>query len=272
MTLTAPVTGLVDTSYTLTATVEPPDTSLPLNYLWQVAGMEPLTHTGGLSDTLDLAWSQPGEQVITVTASNGGGEVSAWQAIWIDGPMQSLQIDGAEQGVIGEPYTFTAAVSPLNATQPMTYVWQVDGQELITSSGGLSDTAVFTWSEAGEKTITVSVENTVSVVTGYHPFVVSIPPIGVEVSSLGGGFVDMGSSFVALVSPITATQPLTYVWQVEGQLPITHTGGVSDTLDVAWDAEGRVTIISDRDEPGWNDQPDVAGGYFHPPLLADHCP
>ena len=87
VTLSGPGEGSVNTPYTFTATVEPVSTTLPLTFVWESNGQVPITHTGGLTDTVDFTWEFPGTQVITVTASNLVGEVSANHIITITTPI-----------------------------------------------------------------------------------------------------------------------------------------------------------------------------------------
>jgi hypothetical protein len=238
--LDGPASGTVATTATLTATVSPLDASQPVQYIWQAAGQEPVTHTGGLSDTLSLAWTEPGTAVVTVTASNIGGEVQAvhsWPVYW---PLAGVQLAGPAQGAAGTSYTFTASVSPGQVMQPLTYTWQVDGQATLTHTGGLSDTASFAWEAPGVYTLALTVENAAGVVHDQRPFLVATPPqvtlAGPETSFVGGPY-----DFLATVQP-TATLPLTYVWQVDGQAVLTHTGGLSDTFTLTWDDYGPHTV------------------------------
>ena len=61
-------------------------------------------------------------------------------------PPAAVSIAGPFVGVIDTAYTFTATVSPLTATVPITYFWQATGQSPIMHTGSeLSDTVVFTW-------------------------------------------------------------------------------------------------------------------------------
>ena len=76
----------------------------------------------------------------------------------------NVTVNGPTIGAVGISYTFTATVSPITATTPITYVWQATGQTAQTHTGrGASDTATFTWptGATGQKTITVSASNAV---------------------------------------------------------------------------------------------------------------
>jgi len=52
------------------------------------------------------------------------------------------------------------------------------------------------------------------------------------------GTLDTVYVFTATVSPMTATQPIDYIWQARGQPLVTHTAGLSDTVSFAWDTPG----------------------------------
>ncbi|HSJ58066.1 MAG TPA: hypothetical protein VLC95_12850 [Anaerolineae bacterium] len=72
-TLTAPADpGTIGFTHTFTVEVPGPNVALPLTYRWQATGHEPVVHSAGLTDTLDLLWELTGSQVITVQVSNGG--------------------------------------------------------------------------------------------------------------------------------------------------------------------------------------------------------
>jgi predicted outer membrane repeat protein len=85
--VTGPGEGFVGESYLFTATVEPVSTTLPLTYSWQAQGQLPVTYTSGLTDSVSFTWDIVGEQLITVTASNIGGSVSASHVITITTPI-----------------------------------------------------------------------------------------------------------------------------------------------------------------------------------------
>jgi uncharacterized repeat protein (TIGR01451 family)/CSLREA domain-containing protein len=65
----------------------------------------------------------------------------------------------------------------------------------------------------------------------------------VTISGPSSAAVGASVEFVATVSPATASQPITYVWQATGQPPATHLGGgASDAVSFVWDAPGAKTI------------------------------
>ncbi len=80
-----------------------------------------------------------------------------------------VTISGPEAGAVGQPQVFIAAVEPISATLPLTYVWEADGQALITHTAGISDMVSFTWGSPGVQHITVTATNlSGSVVANYQ--------------------------------------------------------------------------------------------------------
>ena len=75
----------------------------------------------------------------------------------------------------------------------------------------------------------------------------NVPPSGVAVAGPTTGVVQTDYAFTATASPVTATAPITYVWQATvGQVGnlsyVTHTGGLSDTVAFAWNVTGTQAI------------------------------
>jgi hypothetical protein len=70
--LNAPVAGLIDLSYTFTAST-PPDTSTPTTYTWEITDQETITNSGGINNIVELEWASPGSKTVTVMAVNSAG-------------------------------------------------------------------------------------------------------------------------------------------------------------------------------------------------------
>ena len=166
-------------------------------------------------------------------------------------PVQDIMIDGPEMGVVGSSYTFTAAISPINATQPIDYVWRASDQtEAVVHKDGQGDTADFRWSKQGPKTITVTTSNCGGTVIGSdpHSITINVPLTGVVVTGPTTGIVSTSYTFTATVSPLSATTPVTYVWWATDQLPVTctrglsDTGHLSDTATFTWTTSGSKTV------------------------------
>jgi hypothetical protein len=98
--ISGPVSGLLGSSYNFTASVEPSSTTLPLTYLWEADGQQPITQIGGLSNTVSFTWDLPGSKVITVTASNELGSVSSTYQISITYPTLTIYLPIAQKTVL----------------------------------------------------------------------------------------------------------------------------------------------------------------------------
>ena len=71
----------------------------------------------------------------------------------------SLTPPGVSAYRTGEAYTFTASVSPVTATLPITYTWQVTDYAPYSVVGGPSNNQSFTWMTEGAKSIVVTADN-----------------------------------------------------------------------------------------------------------------
>ena len=159
--LSGPAESLVGALNVFTATVVPTDVLTPITYTWQASGQIPITQTGEIIDSVNYVWDDPGTQVITVTASNSYGATTTGHSLVVRMPPAQLELKGPDMGRLGESDVFTATVSPINTTLPITYIWSLDGQFTITHTVGISDTALFNWNRPGLHQIEVSATNPV---------------------------------------------------------------------------------------------------------------
>jgi len=88
----------------------------------------------------------------------------------------SVAIAGPITGVVRFEYTFTATVSPMTATLPITYVWQATEQMPTTHAGNVTDTISFTWSTTGTHAITVTATNAGGRVADTHIVTINSTP------------------------------------------------------------------------------------------------
>ena len=77
VTISGPISGELDRSYTFDALASPSTSSVPVSYEWQVDGGTPVSHSGGLTDFLTQSWSTTGVKTIHLTASNAWSSVQA---------------------------------------------------------------------------------------------------------------------------------------------------------------------------------------------------
>jgi len=70
-----------------------------------------------------------------------------------------------------------------------------------------------------------------------------ISPTLVSIAGPGEGIAGQSYTFTATVEPVSTTLPLAYAWQASGQLPITHTAGITDKVSLTWQLPGTQFII-----------------------------
>jgi len=84
VTISGADTAYLGLSVAFTAHTNPADATLPLTYTWQATGQAPVVHTGGLVDTVQFTWDEPGEQQITVTVTSAyGGPVATTHTVLV---------------------------------------------------------------------------------------------------------------------------------------------------------------------------------------------
>lgn len=92
--------------------------------------------------------------------------------------ISTVNLTGPTAGLMNTTYVFTATVSPITATLPITYTWQATGQTPVTHTRSVAyiDAVSLTWSTVGVKTITVTASNADGLVTATVQFTPTAPP------------------------------------------------------------------------------------------------
>ena len=76
-----------------------------------------------------------------------------------------------------------------------------------------------------------------------------VPPGSATITGSESGLVGESQEFTAWVEPISTTIPLTYVWEADGRVPITHTVGLTDTVSFTWELPGSQLITVTASNP-----------------------
>ncbi len=248
--ITGASAGLVHLPYVFTATIAPITTTQPITYVWQTTGQTILVHVDEESDNATYIWNAPGIYVINVTAISEAGIASNQYTVTIRAPLSAVSIGAPVLNAYHTGYTFTAAVAPPTATTPITYVWAATQQTPVTHAGrGLNDTQAFVWNASGTKVVTVTAINTVNGVLGAYTVTIQIPPPVGALVAAPTGLVNVPQSFMASVSPLTATTPITYIWNATGQTTVSATTtALSHTVSFNWSTVGvkqiTVTVVN----------------------------
>jgi hypothetical protein len=80
------------------------------------------------------------------------------------------------------------------------------------------------------------------IVTDVIPIEVLVPLTAVSLTGAITGEMGVDYAFAAVAAPISATQPVTYIWEASGHAPITQTNGLTDTVAFSWAVTGTQTI------------------------------
>ncbi len=167
--INGPMAGIIDETYTFTATVTPMTSTIPITYTWEVDDEAPVVNVvNSWQDAVDLSWAESGDHTITVTVDNGVGIVADVHEITINVPVIDVTLTGPITGTAGASYTFTATAIPLTTTTPVTYTWIVDGQAPVVQVGGTEDTLSLMWTDGGVHEIAVTVDNGFGTATTTH--------------------------------------------------------------------------------------------------------
>ncbi len=140
---------------------------------------------------------------------------------------------------------FVAQVSPVEATLPITYVWEATGLVSQTVHGGVEKAVPLNWDIPGTKVVQVtaygyggsSVVDTVTV-----EITERLPLRGVSIDGAEDGYTGLPYDFDAVLNPVDATEPITYTWSPEpdsgqGTGQATYQWAVSGTMLITVTAE-----------------------------------
>jgi len=236
--LMGPQLARVGQPYTFTATINPNSTAQPISYTWQATGQSSVIHTNGLTDTLTLNWGAAGEQVITVTAWAAGRTQTATHTVILQVAPVSVLVNSVTQGNINMAYNFTATVSPITTTMPISYLWQATDLAPMTQSAALTSPMSLAWPTAGVKFITVTAANNIGLVTTTFMLTMNVPITSITLNGPEIGLLNTPYLFTATVSPDLATQSISYTWQATDQIPQIQTGNLSQSLPFTWTSAG----------------------------------
>ena len=164
-------------------------------------------HVVGTDGSSGAMWL-PGEQYVDLAAgitirveeaTASGYVVTIWNQVV---SLSELDLSGPAGGLPDISYPFTVTVEPVNATLPITYVWQATGYAPLTRTKTLSDVVYFSWPVTGPQTVTVTASNAGLIqlsasqpITIYDPAqadfgggpVTGIAPLTVTLSNLSSG-------------------------------------------------------------------------------------
>lgn len=131
-------------------------TGQPITYTWTATGQAATIHPDlATTDAVVFTWSVPGEKRITLTATDGAASAYATRRTFV----YDVMANGPTQGKTNYAYIFNAALVSGTLGFPITYTWEaVDNAPIVHANlYQANDSAAFTWTMPGTKTITVTV-------------------------------------------------------------------------------------------------------------------
>jgi hypothetical protein len=160
-------------------------------------------------------------------------------------PLTAVTISGPNTGATYASHTFSATVSPITATIPITYTWSP-----VPDSGQGTAAASYSWLTDGNKTITVTAENIGNIVTDTHTISLDTPVAGVVINGPDTGVVNTTYTFTTTVNPPAATMPISYTWSPEpnsgqGTATVKFSWGITGTQMITVTAENVGGVVSD---------------------------
>jgi len=126
-------------------------------------------------------------------------------------PVAAVSLAGPLAGSTGITYPFTATVSPITATLPVTYAWSASEQTAITATGGITGVQSFAWSSPGEKQVVVTAFNPAGTATVTHTITVETPISGLAASSESPTILGDATHLTATVA---AGSNVVYAWDL----------------------------------------------------------
>ncbi|MDI7276155.1 MAG: FG-GAP-like repeat-containing protein, partial [Anaerolineae bacterium] len=194
-----------------------------------------------LTTTLALP---PGSYYWSVQAIDGafaGGPFGAEGRFTVlSGPAQVV-VTGTTACGLNVAEVFTASVSPVTTGVPLTYTWEATDQPPLTHPAveALTDTATFTWTLPGPKTITVTATNALGAATGTHSLLACAPPEAGFVVTPTAGLVPLIVTFTNTTTGVYTASLWDFGDLITSTLDSpTHTYTVADVYTVTLTATG----------------------------------
>lgn len=249
ITLQGPSVGEHRTLIGFEADVLPLDVTGPITYTWRAVDYDQVIRSGGVTDQMIYEWEYSAPQNVAVMAETPWGKVVDYLAIQIVNSPEDVNIEAPLVGVVNTTYDFIAAVTPISATVPFTYTWK-GGSTPIVNVDGIENRIALAWEDAGTNNIGVVVENVETFappVFDVHTITIleDVPntaPANLTLDAPIDGLINTEYRFTAHLTPITATQPVNYEWEVDGHPTIVQENGANDTLMVSWDTDGTYEV------------------------------
>jgi hypothetical protein len=200
-----------------------------------------------------LGWIQPSQ---LYTANPGTSQTITLERLALPQTSNYLAAFVLIPGLPGQFYTVEARqLAGYDAHNPGSAViihrvnpaWQNPAHVVDTDGNGNTGDAGAMWLPGETYTDTandIKVEVLSATPTGFIVRISSsyIPIDSVQINGPSQGQTCTDYEFTALVSPSDSPTPITYLWQAVGQVPSTHSGGITDSITYRWGEVGTQAI------------------------------
>jgi hypothetical protein len=159
-------------------------------------------------------------------------------------PPTDVTLTGATAVAVGATETYTAGITPLTTSLPLTYTWQIGSETPVVLTDGLTSTFTVPWTTPGTFTINVAATNDAGTVTETQTVVVAAPPTFITLTAAPTSTVGTTETYTASVTPLTTTLPLTYSWAIIGDntTTVVFTDGLTSTFTTQWTISGSYVL------------------------------
>ncbi len=269
----APISATQSITYHWQATGQPPihqsgGLSTTLTFSWTLPGPKTITVTAeNITNTIssthtitiltppDLTVGRP--HLITPLSINAYAPVSFTVQITNLGSLAVDQLFFVD--IFIDPTTILTTGIPISQSSGFRAINGLAGGQsqvvTVTAPLGLADLPqphqVYAMVDSLAQVLEADETNNVSpplMVTDVMTVETPVPLTAITLTGSVTALVGMTTTFTAVSAPISATQPITYLWQATGQSPITQTGGLSDAISYSWHITGTkvITVTADN--------------------------
>lgn len=229
------------------------DGTSPFTYTW--SGGSSSNTTG---DSYSTSFSSEGSQSVSLSVSNAAGSDDGFTTVQVMTPPTISNLGCPSSAAVNE----TATCSPsISGTGPLTYVWSGGGSDGSSSSYSPS------WSTAGTKTVSLSVNNDVGGDNESMTIDVVEPPT-INGISCTPSPAATNASVNCTASISDSTSPFTYEWRGGASSHMT-----GDSYNTSFSSEGSHSVSLTVSNDGGSDDGSITIRVMKPPTISSlGCP
>ena len=227
--------GLLNETVTLEVSASSPLADAELTYKWRRDGNLIGGATGATLSLTDIQYADAGDYSVEVS-SFAGSVTSDNIPVRVIQPVTIGTQPASNSGIVGGSVVLQISVT---ATDPVTYQWKHDGEDIEGGTGATLTLASLIEAFAGEYQVVVT-NPAGSVLSDVATLTVETPPV---ISSLTEHQNIIAGQTVVLAVSATGSQPMTYAWKRDGALIDGRTGASLTLQDIAGTDAGVYSVV-----------------------------